>query len=106
MKTYLIVATVLAMVGLLVGTYNAGYSQGKTRIRAVYERAALEHRHRENALLLLLETAKKERKVVYRERVKLAKDTQDVCLDRPVPGSITRLLHDARRAETQPVADP
>lgn len=106
MKTYIIVAIVLAMVGLLVGTYNAGYSQGKTRTRAIYDRAALEHRNRENALLLKLETAKKERRIVYRERVKLAKDTLDACLDRSVPESIARLLHDAHRAETQPVADP
>jgi hypothetical protein len=106
MKTYIIVATMLAMVGLLVGTYSAGYRQGKTRTRAIYELAALEHRNRENALLLRLETAKKERRVVYRERVKLARGTQDVCLDRSVPGSIARLLHDTHRAETQSVADP
>ena len=106
MKTYIIVFTVLAMVGLLVGIYSAGYSQGKTRTRAIYERAALEHRNRENALLLKLETAKKERKVVYRDRVRLAKGTQDTCLDRSVPGSIARLLRDAHRAETQPVTDP
>ncbi len=106
MKTYVIAASVLAIVGLIIGTYYAGYSQGKISTRASYERAALEHRERENKLLLQLETAKKERKIVYRERVKLVKETRDICLDRPVPESITRLLHDPDHSETQSVTDP
>jgi hypothetical protein len=105
MKTYVIAATVLALVGLLFGAYRAGYSQGQTRAKFSYQQEALALRDRENKLLLQLEEARKERKIVYRERIKLVRETKDVCLDRPVPESITRLLHDDRHSGAEPASD-
>jgi|GEM_PF-2684781 len=37
MKTYLIVAAILAVVGLLPGIYFAGYQHGKTSTVSAYE---------------------------------------------------------------------
>lgn len=105
MKTYIIAATILAIVALLFGTYRAGVSQGKLATRSKYEQATLAHRERENELLVSLEKAKKERKIVYRERNRVISRANGDCLDRPVPESITRILHDANRSEAQPAAD-
>lgn len=105
MKTYLIVAAILAVVGLLPGIYFAGYQHGKTSTVAAYEQVALKQRDKENMLLVQLEKAKKERKIVYTERIKVVAEASDACLDIPLPGSISGLLHDASTAKTQPVAD-
>jgi hypothetical protein len=105
MKTYVIVAAILAVVGLLPAIYLAGYHQGKTSTVATYKQAALEHRDKENKLLLQLEKAKKERKIVHIERIKVVNQAADACLDSPVPESISGLLHDASTAKTQSVTD-
>lgn len=105
MKTYVFAATILAIVALLFGTYRAGYSQGKLTIRSQYEQAALAHRERENELLVSLEKAKKERKIVYRERNRVISRANGDCLDRPVPESISRILHDTNLSKAQPAAD-
>ena len=105
MKTYFIVAAVLAVVGLLPAVYYAGYHQGKTSTAAAFKQAALEHRDKENQLLVKLEKAKKERKIVYMERIKVVAEAADACLDSPVPESISGLLHDASAAKTQPLTN-
>ncbi len=100
MKTYVIAATLLAIVALLLGTYRAGYNQGKLVTRSKYEQAVLTHRERENELLLSLEKTKKERNIVYRQRHRIISKANGDCLDRPVPESITRILHDANGGGT------
>ena len=105
MKTYIIVATILASIGLVFGAYRVGYSQGKTSAQKSYQDAALAHRERENKLVMALKAAKKERKIVYKERIKQVTQTKDVCLDRPVPESITRLLHNDGYPGAQPTTD-
>jgi hypothetical protein len=105
MKTYVIAATILAIVGLLFGMYRAGYSQGKLATRTKYEQAALTHRERENELLVSLEKAKKERKIVYRQRNRVIGKANGDCLDRPLPESISRILHDSDGSEAKPATD-
>ena len=105
MKTYIIAAAIIAIVGLIPGVYFTGYFQGKAAAVADYQQAALQHRERENVLLEQLDKAKKELKIVYLDRIKVVKEAADVCLDSPVPESISGLLHDASAAKTQPAAD-
>ena len=61
MKTYFIVAAILAVVGLLPAIYFAGYRQGKNSIVAVFTQAARECCDMESTLLAKLEKAKKRR---------------------------------------------
>ena len=105
MKTYLIVATILVAIGLVTGAYRAGYGLGKTRAQMSFQQVALAQHERENQLLLELEMAKKERKIVYRERIKQVTQAKDGCLDRPVPESISRLLYDDGHPGTKPAVD-
>lgn len=105
MKTYVIAATILAIVALLFGTYRAGYSQGKLATIAKFERAVLDHRERENSLLLSLEKVKNDRKAIYQERQLAIGKANGDCLDRPLPESITRILHDANGSDAQSTID-
>ena len=105
MKTYFIAAAVVAVVGLLPAIYFAGYHQGKTSTVAAFNQAALEHRDRENKLVMQLEKAKKERKIVYMERIKMVTEASDACLDSPVPGAITNLLYDPGAAKAKSTTD-
>ena len=105
MKIYVIAATLLSIVGLIFGTYRAGYSQGKLVLRSKYEQAALAHREKENELLVLLRKAKKERNIVYQQRNHVISKASGDCLDRPLPESITRLLHNADGTEAKSTAD-
>jgi hypothetical protein len=105
MKSYLVVVTILVAIGLVTGAYRAGYGQGKVSAQMSFQQAALAQRERENHLLLQLKMAKKERKIVYRERIKQVTEAKDGCLDRPVPESISRLLHDDGHSGTKPAVD-
>jgi len=105
MKTYVIAATILAIIALLFGTYRAGYSQGKIATRSSYEQAVLAHRERENGLLLSLEKANNERELVSQQRKRLINKANGDCLDHRLPESITRILHDADGRGTQPTSD-
>ncbi|MFV1997812.1 MAG: hypothetical protein ACC641_07345 [Acidiferrobacterales bacterium] len=105
MKTYVIAATILAMIALLFGTYRAGYSQGKLATTAKFEHAVLAHRERENSLLFSLEKVKNERKATYQERRRVIGKASGDCLDRPLPESISRILYDANGSDAQSTAD-
>lgn len=105
MKIYVIAATLLSIVGLIFGTYRAGYSQGKLVIRSQYEQAALAHREKENELLVLLRKAKRERNIVYQQRIRLISKASGDCLDRPLPEPIAHLLHNADGNEAESNVD-
>lgn len=105
MKIYVIAATLLAIVGLIFGTYRAGFSQGELVVQSKYDQAALAHRDKENELLVSLKKAEKERSIVYQQRNRAISAASGDCLDRPLPESITRILYDANGVDTKPVVD-
>lgn len=105
MKIYVIAAVLLSVVGLIFGMYRAGYSQGKLVIQSKYEQAALAHRDTENKLLVLLKKAEKERSIVYQQRNHAINAASGDCLDRPLPKSITRILHNTNSTEAKSTVD-
>lgn len=87
---YIILAVALFWGGSLYWSYNKGQEVCEHANQA----AALEHREKENALLVELEKAKAERSVVYRDRIKIVEKSPDPtgCLDTPFDPEFIRGL--------------
>lgn len=89
MKFYVIAA----LIALMAGSFLAAYQAGKTACKAEIQQAVIEHKQKEDELLLALDKAKKERSIVYRDRTKIIEAASDSCLDLNIPDSIERLLN-------------
>lgn len=94
MKLYIYAGLIALVIAFLSGGYYAGYRAGHNACKASVQDAVIKHKEKEDALLLQLEKAKKERSIVYRDRIKVIEAARDSCLDTAIPDSIERLLND------------
>jgi hypothetical protein len=106
MKTYATVAAILAVATLLSYTHRQAYRLGRMETQAKYDRLQIHHRERESQLLLSLQKAREERKVVYRDRIKTIRTAHAGCLDRPVPDSVAGLLRHPDDNSARSATDP
>lgn len=99
MNVYAIAAIILG----LIGSHFWAYGMGKDACRIEAEHAALEHREKENKLILELEDAKAKREVVYKDRIKVVQGVADPggCLDAPFPQPFVDGLRGSRSPETK-----
>jgi len=93
MKLYIIIGFIVA----LLASYVAVYNTGKTVCRKEVQDAILKQVERENKLIKELEEARKKREIVYREKIKIIRETNDSCLDQPLHPDIKRLFDNDTR---------
>lgn len=82
----------LAVVAALLGSHWYVYEKGKGRERDKAAAAALAFREKEQKLIAELDAAKQKREVIYRDKIKIVKESDDACLDAPLPADVDRVL--------------
>ena len=96
MKEYLIIAAIV--IGLIAGAYIFGRHDGRALERDSTAEAMAKHVANENALLEGLQNANAERKVVFRDRVKVIQQAEDDWYSQPLPADLAGRL----RGEVRP----
>ena len=98
MKIYAILAAMLAIIGAGWGLYH----MGGAGCREASATAAREYIERQNVLLGELENAKQIREVVYRDKVRIVRESTDACTDLPIPDAIRLQLSGNSKAKPTP----
>jgi hypothetical protein len=93
MKLYIILGFVTLVLTFSGGAYFVGHHAGKKSCQKQVQDVILERNEKENKLIIELEKARKEREIVYRDKIKIVEKTQDSCLDQPLHPDIKRLYH-------------
>ena len=88
---YIIGAVVIA----LLGSHAFVYHKGKEGERDKATAAALQHREKEQTLIAELEVAKQKREVIYRDKIKIIRETDDACTGSNMPQPIIDLMFPA-----------
>lgn len=96
MKQDLIIAMIV--IGLIAGAYIFGRHDGRALERDATAEAVAKHVANENALLEGLQNANAERKIVFRNRVKVIQQAQGDWYNQPLPAD----LADRLRNESHP----
>ena len=98
MKPYAYLAALLAALAALWGVYHMGGASCREKA-ANAARANLE---RQNELLGALEDAKQHREVVYRDKVRIVRESVDDCLGVPLPDAVRMQLSGGGKAKPTP----
>lgn len=95
MKEYLIIAVIV--IGLIAGAYIFGRHDGRALERDSTAEAVNQHVANENALLEGLQNANAERKIVFRDRIKVIQQAQGDWYNQPLPADLAdRLRNEVR----------
>ncbi len=88
MKTYIYIAAFLAFIAFTWGMINVG----KKLERSASQAAIIEYQQKEAKLIAKLEDARKERRIIYRDKIKVIEKATGQCLDTPLPDTILKQL--------------
>ena len=80
MKLY----AILAALSLFMGSLWFAYDYGRDSERLAQAKIIEKHRQKEADLIEELETAKANREVITRDRIRIVKETVDDCIARPI----------------------
>ena len=92
MKLYLISGLIAAFLIFITGEWFIAVNHGKLVVQKKLQDQTIAYKKKEDSLLLKLDKAQKERKVIYRDKVKIIEKSTDSCANTPVPDDIKRLL--------------
>jgi hypothetical protein len=104
-RRYAIVGVVL--MALLAVSHLYAYRTGKNVVRGEMAKAVADYQLAEHELLTKLAEARRDRQIVYRDRIKLIRTAgDDGCLDRTLPAAADGLRKEISGGAAQPGVDP
>jgi hypothetical protein len=94
MKLYLILAVVLGLAASHYWMYHRGVEACRSDITA----ATLEAKKEEDKAIIDAQKEEKQIQIVYRDRIKIVKESRDACMDTALPAAVL----DSLRADLPP----
>ena len=94
MRVYVLIAVALA----LAGTHFWMYRHGKEAARAEAQESVMAAKEREDQAILALQKQEKQIEIIYRDRIKIVKESTDACMATPLPAAVL----DSLRTELPP----
>lgn len=100
MKAYAYLAAILTLLGALWGVYHMGGASCRENAAT----AARGHLEAQNRLLAELEEAKQNREVIFRDKIRVVRESTADCLGVPMPDDVRLQLSGGGKAK--PAANP